>query len=216
MSKSQVTKTSIPVISSATMAAQKTSLSSAVLGLKFMRRKENDDSSSKSGAATSSSSSSNVGVGATATASAATIATADKKSGSHSRSNSAVSGAVGISSSSSSSSSSRSTGKRSREEACTLTLTLDGSIINSITYSRPDALPFPGRKSFGGFNKVVENQYQQHLDEVRWNGGDKKRSKLAGREPEVEFRQVFRDIILYILLNFYDIYIVIYYFSYSF
>ena len=35
---------------------------------------------------------------------------------------------------------------------------------------------FPGRRSFGGFNKVVERQFQQYLDDLKYRGKERERA----------------------------------------
>ena len=53
---------------------------------------------------------------------------------------------------------------------------LNGLAI-SIGRGAPETVPFPGRRSFGGFNNVVEGQYLEYLDDILWEGEGRRRTK---------------------------------------
>ena len=54
---------------------------------------------------------------------------------------------------------------------------------------------YPGRRSFGGFNKVVERQYQQFLDDQRYNKMTSGSALLATSKKEDEMIERYEELI---------------------
>jgi hypothetical protein len=133
----------------------KTELSKSVMSMKFMKRKSYPPSSSEENQPAKSS---KLESSATDSSAAAAAAAGPSLSSSSSGSSSAAAQVIIVN------------GVKIRKAADN-----DRRVINQ----------YPGRRSFGGFNKAVERNYQEVLDEIKYNNLAQRRSKYDINDEEM-------------------------------